>query len=250
MLFGKVLNKVKKIEFFTEYPELLEYQPRSATRFIPDWFKSMAASHDVQPNQRFPFGIDKKLALSNINATVKRCPGILSYLSEGYIIPLWSDYVVQSRGEQLFAFGSNAAGQIGMHSKDMHFDKMPRPEGFHKDALKFVNPWKVITPPGWSILLCEPFYHFNDNYQILPGVIDSDSYHHIHVNTLFKASGKDVKLNMGTPFVLAIPFPRDSINELEVRVSTEKDKERLKNLRFRMDRFSGKNRAIKSIDDE
>lgn len=233
-----------KIEFFTDHEELLKFKPQAAARFFPDWFKKMRPTHEVKPNNKFPFGISEKLPLSNVNATVKRCPGIISYLSEGYVLPLWSDIVVQSRGDNLYAFGANATGQVSMHSRDMHFNTMPVSDEYHKNALKFINPWKVKTAPGWSVMISAPFYHFEDRFEVLPGVVDSDVYHHIHVNTLVRKQDGDMQLSMGMPFVHIIPFQRES-TDMECRVSTEEDKKLIENLRFRMDRFFAKNKMIK-----
>jgi hypothetical protein len=53
---------------------------------------------------------------------------------------------------------------------------------------------------------------------------------------------------MGMPFVHVMPFQRSAL-ELEVRASTEQDKQRLKRLDFKAKRFFGKNAAIRGLSD-
>lgn len=239
-----------KIEFFTDHEPLLEYGPVPARKALPDWFKQMAPSIDLPPSQsRFPFGISKALRLSNVNATIRRCPGVISYLSEGWLLPLWSDFIVQIRGETVYCAGANEAAHVSPHSKDMQYPTMPLPTGFLKDSIKFTNPWKVKTPPGWSVLLSQPFYHFEDRFTVVPGVVDSDAYHHIHVNTFWRKGDADHKLVMGMPFVLVMPFQRSAL-QAEVRVSTEEDRKRMARLDFEAKRFFGKNAAIRHLGED
>ena len=240
---------VPKIEFFTEHEVLLDHGPIPARKALPDWFKQMAPSIDLPPSKSsFPFGLSKKLRLSNVNATIRRCPGVISYLSEGYLLPLWSDFIVQVRGETVYCAGSNEFAHASPHSKDMQYSTMPLPEGYLKDSIKFTNPWKVRTPPGWSVLLSQPFYHFENRFTAVPGVVDADSYHHIHVNTFFRRGDADHKLHLGMPFVHIMPFQRSQL-ESEVRVMNEEDKKRMAKLDFESKRFFGKNAAIRGLSD-
>jgi hypothetical protein len=235
-----------KIEFFTEQEELLDFPPVPASKKLPDWFRKMEPAIDLPPGRsQFPFGLSKALRLSNVNATVRRCPGVISYLSEGYLVPLWTDFLVQVRGDVIYCNGSNDLAQVSTHSKKHQYSEMPLPDNFLPDAVKFINPWKVRTAPGWSILLTAPFYHFEDRFMVVPGVVDSDVYHHIHVNALFPRVDADHKLPMGMPFVHVMPFERKRM-DLEVRAMTDKDRKRMKRLDFKGKRFFGKNASIRA----
>lgn len=238
-----------RIEFFTEHEGLLETPPIPARKVLPDWFRQMSPAIDLPPGtSRFPFGLSSKLRLSNVNATIRRCPGVISYLSEGYLIPLWSDFLVQVRGETVYCVGSNELAHASPHSKEMQYSTMPLPNDYLKDSVKFTNPWKVRTPPGWSVLISQPFYHFERRFTAVPGVVDSDVYHHIHVNTFFRKGDADHQLKMGIPFVHVMPFQR-GVLDVEVRSMTEADMKRMKRLDFKSKRFFGKNAAIRGLAD-
>jgi hypothetical protein len=236
-----------KIEFFTDNENLLEFPPIPARKALPGWFRELSPAIDLPPgNTRFPFGLSKALLLSNVNATIRRCPGVLSYLSEGYLIPLWADFLVQIRGQTVYCAGSNELALVSSHSKQSQYRTMRLPDGYLQDAVKFTNPWKVRTPPGWSVLLSQPFYHFEPRFTVLPGVVDSDVYHYINVNTLFRKGDVDHPLKMGMPFVHVLPFQR-SVLVPEVRAMTDDDRRRMERLDFKAKRFFGKNVAIRGL---
>lgn len=238
-----------KIEFFTDNENLLDFPPVPTRKNLPDWFRQMAPSIDLLPEQsKLPFGLSKALSLSNLNATIRRCPGVISYLSEGYIIPLWSDFLVQVRGKAVYCLGSNELAHATTHSQQTQYNTMPLPEDYLPDSVKFTNPWKVRTPPGWSVLLSQPYYDFEQRFSVATGVVDTDVYHYIHVNTFFRRGDTDHQLKMGMPFVHIMPFQR-SVLGMEVRASSEEDRQRMKKLDFKARRFFGKNAAIRGLGD-
>jgi len=73
---------------------------------------------------------------------------------------------------------------------------------------KFVSPWYIKTPPGYSCLFTSPMYQENI-FEILPAVVDTDKHHMI--NFPFKFKGQDGKyiVSRDTPLVQIIPFKRD-----------------------------------------
>ncbi len=232
-----------KIEFFTEHTGLMDFPPVPASKMIPKWFKATEPSHNIAPQAgKFPFGISSLLRISNINSTIKRCPGILSFLAEGFIIPLWADLLVQVRGDKIHALYSNQTTSVGLHSKQMHYPNMPSGDEYVSDALKIINPWKIRTPKGYSTLMLAPFYHFEKRFTLVPGVTDSDTYPHLHAINLFRKGDADHQLKLGMPLMLVVPFRRERW-DLDVRAATEADKERVARLDLRAARFFDKNRT-------
>jgi hypothetical protein len=188
------------IKFYTEIEELKHSLPVvPAHKFWPEWFK----------NQRPTIpGNEKKYA-----STVRKCPAILDTLSMGYIIPLWCDfklarinedlgYMVPPDVGELFQMGTHAGGQI---------DSFPFDDDTFKGSAKFYNPWKISTPPGYSVLVTHPFYHENNNLRTLDGVIDTDVYHEAHINTFFTGpDNEEILFPKGMPIAQIIPFKREN----------------------------------------
>jgi hypothetical protein len=75
---------------------------------------------------------------------------------------------------------------------------------------KWMNPWAIKTPKGYSTLFVQPM-HRESVFTILPGIVDTDTYT-ATVNFPFVIS--DLKFEgmipKGTPLVQVIPFKRDN----------------------------------------
>ena len=194
-----------EITFFTEFEELeLANPPKSAREFWPEWFKKQRGNwEEADGNQRM---------------SVKSCPAVLDVLSYGYIIPLWSDYMVvripiskecpNGIGWRL-PDTNNEKFRASIHSGDQ-IDSYPFPPDTFYGTFKLINPWSIKTSPGYSCYICAPHYNKHPNLTILNGIIDTDIYHEGHINTWFTAPlDKEIILPYGMPVAQVIPFKRE-----------------------------------------
>jgi hypothetical protein len=205
--FGKS-DKIQFISTVEGLETIEECLPRPAKHFIPKWFKDI------------PSQIEDGI-------TVKNCPSFPDYFSQGYILPMWCDTklkYVQEVGGWSWENSSNAF-RIDNHGNKQFLDYAKTSfngiEG--QFVFKAISPWKIITPPGWSVLQLPLFYHFNQEWSVLPGVIDTDIYHETNQQILYHGNGKETKINMGDPFVLYIPFKRSNNLKHEVKYQTIKE---------------------------
>ena len=186
--------------------------PRPAKHFIPKWFKDM-------PSQ------------TENSTTVKVCPSFPDYFSQGYIIPMWSDVKLESKGDawNWSVSDPDNPSQWSNHgsSQFLNYTKATFNGVDGQFVFKAISPWKIVTPPGWSVLQLPLFYHFNKEWSVLPGIVDTDIHHTVNQQVLYHGNGKEIKINVGDPFVLYIPFKR--LNKLKsvIRCQTKKDKENL-----------------------
>jgi hypothetical protein len=104
------------------------------------------------------------------------------------------------------------------------YERMPNP-GF-PTVIKFVSPWFCRTAPGYSIRMLPLFYHFDQLWRALPGVIQSDVVHVTHVNVLFEFSKGQIVLPRGTPLVQIVPFRRERY-DLDLHVASSEDLENM-----------------------
>ena len=205
MRFGKS-DKIQFISTVEGLETIEECLPRPAKHFIPKWFKDI-------PSKEI--------------GTVKDCPSFPDYFSQGYIIPMWSDVKMKFENKvpkfQLsatrFSFDTHPNNQM-LDYKKATFNGI---EG--QFVFKAISPWKIITPPGWSVLQLPLFYHFNQEWSVLPGVIDTDIHSEINQQILYHGNdNKDVRINRGDPLVLYIPYKRKDHLDLEIRFANEKDR--------------------------
>jgi hypothetical protein len=181
-----------------------ECLPKPAKHFIPKWFKDIPS---------------KKIG------TVKDCPSFPDYFSQGYIIPMWSD-VKMNLVDKVPKFELSAKRfSFDVHSNDQLLDYNKATfNGIEGQFIfKAVSPWRIITPPGWSVLQLPLFYHFNQEWSVLPGVIDTDIHSEINQQILYHGDGKEVTIKCGDPFVLYVPFKRSNKLKHEVRYRTAEE---------------------------
>jgi hypothetical protein len=206
------------IQFVSRVPGLSELKdvcPRPVREDIPTWWKNMPANHAV--NTVFPE-----------NPTAKSCPGFPDFLTKGYTIPMWADTTlkfVPETGEWQWRCGQQGSPYVINYFNPIQFLQYSPAShlGIEVNAVfQLESPWRIITPPGYSIYQFPMFYHFNKDFSVLPGIVDTDIYSIVHHETFYFGNGTEVFIKRGTPLVHIIPFKRIDWN-VTVRDSTEKD---------------------------
>ena len=205
MRFGKS-DKIQFISTVEGLESIEECLPRPAKHFVPKWFK------DISPKDPL---------------TVRVCPSFPDYFSQGYIVPMWTDVVLRHESEDNWSWNTaNSEFYFETHSNKQMLDYVEA--SFNGVDGQFIfktsTPWRIVTPPGWSVLQLPLFYHFNKEWSIFPGIIDTDIFSQTNHQILYHGNGQEIKINRGDPFVLYIPFKRSGKLKHEVRYQTEKDK--------------------------
>ena len=195
------------ISFVTLVPGLEKFdemKPRPSSKFIPKWWKDI-------PNHK---GFYDKLA------TIKSCPSFPDYFSQGYIIPMWADTLIKYHSET--KMWSIQCGQSNDFNWEFHPDSQfvdyVTPSFLGKNAygvLKAISPWKIITKPGWSVMQVPLYYHFENKFSVMPGIIHTDMHYDINQQVLVYNENpeEDVEIfiKRGDPFVQYVPFKREEI---------------------------------------
>jgi hypothetical protein len=201
-----MFNKEPKIEFFSTKKylnDIEECRPKPLSSFLPEWWSQKR--------------IDKEFK------TVKDCPSFPQLFKNAYIIPMWSDLEVTINETGINTrFASDDFG-CESHSGDQFLDFAP--ESVRKNTsiiLKPDCPWGIITSPGYAVYQTESFYHFNENFKILPGIINTDKWHEVNQQMLITNEHKKFVIKRGDPFGMYIPFKRDKFS-LKTRTANEKD---------------------------
>lgn len=80
---------------------------------------------------------------------------------------------------------------------------------------KFVNPWHIKTPKGYSCLFLPLLNNNDDRFEIIPGIVDTDTYTQ-EINFPILLNGYKYKMPIdfvikrATPYVQVFPFKRES----------------------------------------
>lgn len=88
---------------------------------------------------------------------------------------------------------------------------------FGQDLFKFHNPWIIETSPGWSVKIQNPPNNWENDLNILEGVVDTDNYYN-QINFPFVWIGSEQgqwMIPKGTPLIHVVPFKRTEV-DLEI----------------------------------
>lgn len=184
---------------FTNMLGLDFFPPQPAIKQVPDWYKNISEYWAEEGKKILEPGVTP--------ATIKKCIPVFDAMTAGYI--LFTQVEVQVRQQDGIPFYNWAAQDaISFHpieQADLH----PKANGF--SFPKWVNPYAIKTPPGYSVLFVPPMHNPNNIFTILPGFVDTDTYK-APVNFPFVLDDPKWEgiIPAGTPMAQVIPIKRES----------------------------------------
>lgn len=187
---------MKIITFSTNNTIEPEYYPESADKSIPDWYKKL---------ESYIGGEKKPTGEGGTSGTIKKCMPVFDSITTGYIIKLPADVFVKTVDGVPYYEWANF-GLIQFHPVEQA-PTHPVANGFTYP--KWINPWAIKTPKGYSTLFVQPF-HRPAPFTILPGIVDTDAYT-APVNFPFVLNNPKFEgiIPAGTPIAQVIPIKRD-----------------------------------------
>jgi hypothetical protein len=186
-----------------------EYSPKPATASVPEWYKELPS---------YMAGEKKPTGDGSTTGTIKRCMPVFDAITGGYILYTYTDIWVSKKDEQLW-YEWPSFNPISWHPIEQA-PNHPNRNGHQESYPKWINPWSIQTPLGYSTLFVQPF-HRESLFTILPGVVDTDQYN-APVNFPFVLNDTNYEglIPAGTPMAQVIPFKRDS---WEMNIGTQED---------------------------
>lgn len=160
----------------------------------------------------------------NSGGSIKRCAATMDYLSLGITIPAWTNFrFSRSEGDDNWGFicdqfeGHNGHETEPFRSQPFAFEQtgscpMTKVRDIENSGYpKLVNPYRIITAPGWSTLVLPVMYEPSRHYSVLPGIINTDYYH--EVNCVLNLIGSEsFTIPWGAPLMHLIPVKRSTMS--------------------------------------
>ena len=166
-----------------------------AKEVIPDWWKRV--ERNLNPSDPKNKG------------TIRNCPSMPEFLSQGFVVTLWTDLYVNIEADKFQWKTPDKIFSFSSHPNIQFKDWLPRHiQDNSSMVLKPNCPWRVKTPPGWSVWQLPMYYHYNPMFEVLPGIIWSDIHHEINQQMHFKQYGEFI-IKRGTPLAMYIPYERN-----------------------------------------
>lgn len=198
----------KKIKFIAQnaFDFVTDPPPSPGSKVVPKWFKDIPPERDsIHPeNGAKTYGRSR--------STVKKCVPFLDAFSSGYIWSLPFDIGVErtSDGVQTSYWKVNRTVYAMVPDLWHRHTGIAVPEGYGTNVWRLELMPRIITPPGYSVLVTHPLNRYELPFLVLSGVVDTDkNLMTIPVNLFLKADFDGI-LEAGTPMAQIIPFKRDS----------------------------------------
>jgi hypothetical protein len=208
----KMTKNIKFIARNKAASELL-LPPVPATEYLPDWWKNKGAFIGIKGEE------EKKrffvAAQRMVNHSWKKCTPMTDALTNGYILPLWADVMVQDTvlvngdrkpRKELF-WKVNQFNVFEPHGFDA--ETVESPDFTAKGVHKYYTLMYIETPPGYSVLITQPFGYRNNPFQVIPAVVDSDTKGMEVLLPMWIKKDFTGVVERGTPMAQITPFKRD-----------------------------------------
>ncbi len=184
------------------------YSPKPAVRFLPEWYKELD-SYVLR---------DDKLSVSKI-ATIKKCIPVFDAITFGYIIQTPCDVYVSFK-DGVPSYESAIPNILSEHPRKQAYT---HPQVADFAFPKWVNPWSIETPKGYSTLFVSPMHNANPWFEIFEGVVDTDVFRAaVNFPFILKKTTGSFTIPAGTPIAQVIPFKRDSWESVELESNENK----------------------------
>jgi hypothetical protein len=215
------------------------YPPEPASKNIPEWYKEMES---YTSKSKVPDGN------GGTTSTIKRCMPVFDAINCGYIIKTPVDvYVSQKEATYGDQDHFDKTGEtLELSEEKIKKNNLPKTVPYYEWANfgiiqfhpieqapnhpnrnnhqtsypKWINPWSIKTPPGYSVAFVQP-WHRESVFSIMPGIVDTDTYI-APVNFPFVLNDTlwQGLIPAGTPIAQVIPFKREG---WEMEIGKEQD---------------------------
>ena len=199
--------------------------PAPANKFIPEWYRHLPTHSKSERDHSGSFGM-----------TAKKCLPMLDIMTHGFIIPLAGDIHIRTNEDasQIDITENRYIKLTDEHSQAQVGSKFPFPK---QHLVKFINPFVIKTPPGYSCMFIPPVNHIETRFMALGGIVDTDKYNReINFPSVWMATNFDEILPAGTPIVQVIPYKRDTtIEHCNTRPFTDNEYKKREIIRMKQD---------------
>lgn len=214
------MDKSIKFHLVKELPDDYILPPIPSSKLMPSWFKNLPG-----------YGED------NVQ-TLKKCIPFVDAMTAGYTFLVHIDLIIKRDSDNKITLRYLNDSHKSLLDRIKPIETHPKTQvpGVPFEDLpiiKFMNPWRIETPPNYSTLFLPCANRFDTMIMPLVGLVDTDRYKNV-VNFPFVIPSllpnSEILLEKGTPIVQVIPIKRDNWKEkttlYDSRVLSETKKQR------------------------
>ena len=214
------LKKLKPIvvECVTYHPHVYEFgKPKLSGKMLPDWWKKLP-----KPTGN-PFDYEKPVM------NMKHCVGMTELYKYGFMVPMWSDFVIQLSGAEEYPtvwnkwqFADNKSSATEHHPEQ--FNAYYPVQNFQH--IKLDMPWYFKCKEAIDFMVLDPVWNRKSqtDYFVPYGIINFGYHHAANVNMFFirHQKSRTVFLNYNTPLLHIVPTENRPVL-IETKLVTESE---------------------------
>ena len=231
-----IFIKKKKIivDCFTDNLNSYDLFPiQESSNFFPKWWKDLPKT-DIAENRN---------GMTIERSSMKRCEGFINLYQNGFIIPLWSDVIIQTLGLNYTFEFADAVSSLSYHDSEQMGG-----EFYNFTHVKFDSPWRVKEKTGVHFVFLQPSW--NNPVDLLtchtpPGVIDFEYQHTTSINLLLMKT-KRYEWAAGRPMAQLIPISDHNV-EIKTHLVSSVDIETMRVMNRSQPFFQSSYRKVKNI---
>tara|TARA_R100001086_G_C11789117_1_gene245714 strand:- start:211 stop:969 length:759 start_codon:yes stop_codon:yes gene_type:complete len=207
MIDIEIIPRIKDFEILLD-----TYKPVKANKFLPEWYKKQKY---ITMQSAWSDADD----IDNIPKTIKNCPAVREYITDGIVIPSWTDIIINKKDEKyswnITVQNSYSLKHNTLLTMDKHIIEQTKPLELNNiknfGTLKLTCPYWFRTPKGYGLQFLDPFYNHRNNIRLLPGKVETDIWHEVNLPFEFNEDLSEIKnkkllLKAGDPLLLVTPY--------------------------------------------
>lgn len=172
--------------------------PKPAKKIMPDWYK------------KTPAKLPDELSL-------KQCVPFLDAMTAGYVIVTHVDMVVRQNLDGSIRLMHPNDEYARRWANDMPLETHPNKQFPNSPmsgytVLKYMNPWRIETPKGYSTLFAPLFNRLESPIMPMTGIVDTDKFMNLinfpFIHTMLEP-GSEVIIPKETPICQLMFFKRE-----------------------------------------
>jgi hypothetical protein len=185
------------VDCFTYNAGIEEFFPISAaSEYFPEWWKNLPK----EVNATYT-GIQHKMS------SMKRCYGFIDLYKNSFIIPLWTDLLVES--DETGNFNWSASANLAETCINTHDRSQYGPEFDNHIHMKINSPWLLTEKEGINFYFSPAFWNqikFMNDLYITPGIVNYKHQATTHINCFIQKKHNKILLESGTPMIYLTPM--------------------------------------------
>jgi hypothetical protein len=179
------------LDCFTYRADVHDLHPvAAAIKHIPKWWKDLPAFDETD------------LAPQN---TMKKCRGFIDLYDKSFVIPMWSDLVINYTADSLQYQFADSLSEMANHNMSQRRGFLP-----NNIDVKIVSPWLFKSKDEINWMTVKPMYNYPEevNFDVCHGVVNFKYQSVTNMNIILNRVNENTKfvIEAGQPIWQMIPM--------------------------------------------